>query len=243
MAHKNFLKRVYKFLRARYSPRGARISFAGSGEDIIMFDVLNKMGINKVFYIDIGSHNPIFGNNTYLFYKNSGNGVLVEPNKDLCELTMKKRPRDLCINAGVGKVNGRGTFFKFSRNTRNTFSSKEAEAWENISGDKARLEERAIISLDSIIETHCGGKAPDLISIDTEGSDLDILMGFSWSKRPKIFCVEVAASSQVLSKGNYESDLVSFMDSHNYKKLAMTPVNIIFIDNLDKNLTKNNDPI
>ena len=39
----NFVKRVIRFIRARYAPRGARMSFAGSGEDLIIADLFKGL--------------------------------------------------------------------------------------------------------------------------------------------------------------------------------------------------------
>ena len=220
-----FLKRGFNFLKARYAPRGARISFSGSGEDLIISDLLKEKGISKVSYIDIGAYHPVFGSNTYYFYKHGGHGVLVEPNADMCKKIRDKRSRDICINAGVGKEDGEADFYMFERATRNTFSKDEARAWEKLSGNKALIRKHHIISLNTIIRNHCAGKVPDLVSIDTEGYEVDILSGFNWSRRPKVFCIEVSSSS-----GNENLGVYELMEEHGYKLVSKTNVNSIFID-------------
>jgi len=229
---KTFFVRLGRFFRARYAPRGARQSFSGSGEDIIISDILTSLKVKNILYVDVGAHHPVFGNNTYLFYRSGEQGVLVEPNPTLCKIILKKRPRDICLSVGVGKENGEGVFFTFSHNTRNTFSLDEARAWEEQSGEKAKEEKRKIFSLDYIIDTYCS-RTPDIVSIDTEGYDFEILSGYSWKKRPKIFCIEVVASSGVQDLNNGEENIYSLMKKNGYTLTAQTPINVIFVDTMN----------
>jgi FkbM family methyltransferase len=219
MKNNNFFSKIIPFIKARYAPRGSRISFSQDGEDMIMNNVLKKLSVSKPFYIDIGAHHPVFGNNTYLFYKMGGRGVLVEPNSLMCNKLRSKRPRDICLNAGAGKLNGEEDFFVFSRSTRSTFSKDQANEWENLSREKPTLQKKKVISLDTIINSYCGDNNIDIVSIDAEGLDLDILSGFSWTKRPKIFCVES------------NNEVENLMERNSYKLVAKVFYNSIFVDN------------
>lgn len=217
---KNFFEKIIPFIKARYAPRGARQYFSESGEDIVMNNILRKFGVKKVFYIDIGANDPIFGNNTCLFYRAGGQGVLIEPNPALCQKIENKRPRDVCVNAGVGRSDSEADFFSFpNRSTRSTFSKAQAEAWEKSSGHKAYIQKQKILSLDTIINEYCHGRVPDLVSIDAEGFDEEILLGFNWSKRPKIFCIE-----------NQNGNIVPLMQKQGYKLSAQIFQNAIFVD-------------
>src|SRR3989344_1660792 len=152
----NFFVRLFRFLKARYAPRGAYPTFSGLGEDIVMDAILAKLGIKKASYIDIGAHNPIFGNNTYLFYRKGGRGVLVEPSPELCKEIKRKRPQDICLNAGAGKNDGEADFFAFPRrSTRSTFSKDQADTWERMSGQKPYVTKEHVFSLDTIITKYC----------------------------------------------------------------------------------------
>jgi len=215
----NLINKTVSFLKARFAPRGARLSFSQAGEDIVINNIFSKLGINKISYIDIGAHDPVFGNVTYLFYKQGGSGILIEPNNELCEKIRTKRPKDICLNAGAGGVDGEAGFYEFERSTRSTFSKEQAEEWEKLSGQKPKIEKKQIISLDSIINKYFVDNIPDLVSIDAEGLDFEILKGFSFSKRPKVFCVE--------STG----EMNEFMQNKGYKLESQILHNYIFIDN------------
>jgi len=232
---RDFFVKIIRFVKNRYATRGAIQSFSGSGEDLIIFDILKKLKKKAICYIDIGSHDPIYGNNTYLLYRNGGSGILVEPNKHLCNKTKLKRSRDKCLNLGVGGSDGEADFYFFDRDTRSTFSKEESIAWEKLSGQKAKIEKKKLLSLDSIIKM-LNGKNPDLVSIDTEGLEIDILSKYSWFKKPAIFCIENSASSGIRK----DNQIVSIMKKQGYVEVAKTFANSIFIrDEEYKNLIYN----
>lgn len=218
-----FIKKIIPFVRARYAPRGARLSFAGSGEDLIIDDLLKKYKISTPTYIDIGAYHPVFGNNTYYFYRKGLFGVMVEPNTHQYELIKKKRPRDICINAGVGTTVSESDFYLFDRDTRNTFSAKEALAWEKSSGNKPEIKKMKIINLERIIKEYLNGQTPDLVSIDTEGYEMEVLRGLNWKIKPRVFCIEVISSS---NEENVE--VFKFMNDKGYKVVGRTMFNAIF---------------
>lgn len=193
-----------------------------------MSDTLRKSGITKPLYVDIGAHHPIFANNTYLLYRQGGRGILVEPNKELCYVIQNTRPRDVCLNAGVGGHDSEEEFFSFPRSTRSTFSKVQAEAWQRESEERPTIEKKPIYSLDTIINTHCD-RVPDVVSIDAEGLDIEILSGFSWTRRPKIFCIESAVYDDGGIK-HVDSELASLMKQHDYTLVAKVLCNDIFVD-------------
>jgi FkbM family methyltransferase len=224
------LKRIINFIKARYAPRGAKISFSGCGEDVIAQSILSRLKIKKVSYIDIGAHDPVFGNNTYLFYKAGGKGVLVEPNPELYKKIRNSRPKDAVVNAGVGKIDDEADFYAFKRSTRNTFSKSDAENWEEISGERPQILRQKLISLDSLIEKYLGGTPPDFVSMDTEGFDEEILSGFSWRKRPKLFCIESVMPGNESGIKDRNSGVYSTMQNKGYILVAETTVNALFLD-------------
>src|SRR4051794_18414209 len=61
-------------------PNGPRLSFAQQGEDLVVDSLFGALKVAKPTYLDIGAYEPIRSNNTYLFYRQGGRGVLVEPN-------------------------------------------------------------------------------------------------------------------------------------------------------------------
>jgi FkbM family methyltransferase len=195
----------------------------------MMLDMLGEFGIKKATYIDIGAHHPIFGNNTYLLYKKGGHGVLVEPNPKLCEQIKSKRPRDICLNAGAGRIDGNADFFIFKRDTRSTFSPDQASGWQEESGQKPTMANHKIFSLDSIINQNFKDGHPDIVSIDAEGYDVEILSGFSFKKRPKVICIE-SVFREAEEANLHDQKIYNLFKINNYKLEVQTRNNSIFVD-------------
>lgn len=213
-------KKIIDFIKRRYSPRGAYISFSPTGEDLLIKQAIKKLGIEKPSYVDIGCHHPIFSNTTYLFYRDGSSGIVVEPNNDICQEISKARSRDICVNAGISDRDGKETFYIFERGTRNTFSKSQAEEWSKQSGQKYEEKLIDVISLNTLIKKS-KNSCPDIISIDTEGYEEKILSGFDWKIRPKIFCIESAGRKNLLT---------SLFLNKGYTVYAETPANTIFMD-------------
>ncbi len=214
------LKKIIPFIKARYAPRGGRVTFSQYGEDLIMMDILKKRGL-PLTYVDIGAHHPYFGNNTYLLYRNGGKGVLVEPNSALCKVIESKRPKDTCLNVGAGKVDGEANFYEFKQSTRSTFSKDQADVFTKKTGHKPKVEQKKILSLDSIIHESFAGEVPSLISIDAEGLDIQILSGYSFTIRPAIFCIETEETN---------GEVEALMQKEGYSVQAKILQNTIFVD-------------
>lgn len=215
----NLFKKVLTYIKNRYAPRGSVTSFSQSGEDLIIKKAFDELGIKRPTYIDIGCHHPVFGNITYLFYKNNSKGVAVEPNNKFFEIIKQKRSRDICINSGVGDHDGEENYYSFKRDTRNTFSKQQADEWKKQSGQDYEINKIKIYSLNSIINKYLDNKIPDLISLDTEGYEEVILSTFDWNYKPKIFCIESAGRKDALN---------TLFISKGYLVYAETPANTIF---------------
>ena len=54
---------------SREEIRLARFSFSQFGEDLVIEELLNQMGINHGFYVDVGAFDPVIGSNTLLLFK------------------------------------------------------------------------------------------------------------------------------------------------------------------------------
>lgn len=213
---KNNLYKVLKFIKNRFAPRGAKISFAQYGEDLLILAACRKLGLLNPKYIDIGCHHPVFGNNTFLLYEQGSRGIVVEPNPLITKTIRQKRPGDIVMPIGIGAMSGTLPFFTFeNRSTRNTFSRQHAMDWQKISGDRAKEIQIEMKTLNEIVT----GKF-DILCIDAEGYDFEILNAYDWKIKPGIIVVEIG-----------EQRLTDLIQSHGYTPFAETPSNAIFINN------------
>jgi hypothetical protein len=78
-------------------------SYSEDNEDLIVCEYLasQKVAVDQVKYLDLGSGHPTIMSNTYYFYSQGASGVLVEALPWSYDLYPAERPRDVVLKAGV----------------------------------------------------------------------------------------------------------------------------------------------
>lgn len=213
------------------APTEGRLSFAQQGEDIVLFHVLRDLlRVSAPSYVDIGAADPVNGNNTYLLYCTGGHGVLVEPNPTYVEQLRLRRPKDVVVAAGVGVGSAREADYYVIRGhpPLNTFSPKVVETLRPELGDDLveRVVKMPLVPVNALIKTHLG-KAPDLLSIDVEGLDLDVLRTLDYEAlRPGAI---IAETIQFGASG-VNDELLKFVLSKGYAVRGGSAINTVFVD-------------
>lgn len=206
-------------------------SYSQSGEDLIVRRALSRMHIKKPVYIDIGAHHPVKLNNTYLLYKEHGNGLLIEPNPAFIKHLKAKRKRDIILPYGLGATSqDTMDFFIMSNDYLSTFSKEEAENIEN-EGKNSIVEiiKVPIITVEEVIRTYLK-TCPNYISLDTEWLDFEILKSWDFHIcQPEVFCVETITYTQSNTEKK-RNEIFQFMHKKGYMVYADTYINTIFID-------------
>ncbi len=202
-------------------------SYAQGKEDVIVASLFQRLGIAQPSYLDIGAYHPTELSNTYLFYQRGGQGVCVEPDPTLAAEIIRQRPRDVCLNVGVGvDQTDTADFYVMSDRAYNTFSRVDAEKCQ--ASGRARIEQVVPTSLRTInsIMRERFPTTPNFVSMDVEGLDLDILKTFDFAKfRPEVFCVETLSYTEAKKL----TAIVDFMVHHGYLVYADTVNNTIFM--------------
>jgi FkbM family methyltransferase len=207
-------------------------TYSQSGEDLILETALAAMRINKPRYLDIGANDPIKLSNTYLFYKQGGSGVLIEPNQMLAERLAMKRPKDKVRVCGVGpEPNPKAKFYVLSAHTASTFSKHDADLACATGGIRLiDTKEVPILTLERIVSEEFEGGTFDLLSLDVEGLDEAIVLSTDWTKiRPSLICVETREFSPDYSGKRAVPILERLIDS-GYGLFGQTFCNSIFAD-------------
>lgn len=226
----NLLCKLLKKLN--FKNKKKKISYAQSGEDLIIDFVLNAMKLNSVTYLDIGAHSPDYLSNTYFFYKSGSSGVCIEADPELNEFFKKRRNRDTCLNCGIGPEDvGLSDFYLMSSSTLNTFSKEEAIKYESYGTNKIKAVIKVpIFGINSILEKYFIDRAPDIVSIDVEGLDFAIVSAIDFSRwRPKVFCIETLSYSETRQEVKND-EIIQFFKSKNYIVYGDTYINTIFVD-------------
>jgi hypothetical protein len=204
-------------------------SYAQQGEDLVLKNFFGYLQIPHPTYIDIGAHDPIWGNNTYLFYRTGSHGVLVEPNPDLTPKLRKVRPDDTVLEIGIGAkaddeevdyylIEGDGQLNTFSLARRDELRAGHAVFKGVI--------KRKLVNINKVLAQYFPTRAPDLFSTDTEGYDFTILSTLDFERfRPRVFCVETVQGYRI------EQDIVDLLKSKDYELRGGSFVNTMFVDN------------
>ncbi len=208
-------------------PDGRQFSYAQQGEDLIVLQALSMLGISRPSYLDVGAFHPMIGSNTYLMYAAGGRGVLVEPNPAMTKMLTEGRPKDVVVNAGVGigEATEADYYLIKDRPQLNTFSKAQVDRYVAEGGALHSTIRMKLEPIDGLIEDHFES-APDFLSIDVEGLDLEILQTMSFTRRPAVLCVE----SSVYGTTGLVRPLVEFMRAKGYAVRGGSMINTMFVD-------------
>lgn len=218
----------------KYIFRKFNVSFANSGEDILLNKLLSRHYKNR-FYVDIGAYHPWRLSNTYFFYLRGWRGICVDANPEAIRKFKQARPLDICVNNGVSDEKSKLKYYAL----RDEFATMNSFDYTAIEKEGLVDKIKEVVSVDCItLESLLDQYLPepnykiDFLSLDVEGFDLKVLRGNNWSKyRPTVLCVE----SNRLLRPSLADDVVVYLDSHGYELLGKTLTtytlgNLIFMD-------------
>ena len=166
-------------------------------QDLFAIFIIQK-NFHKTF-LEFGATDGISLSNSYILEKELGwKGVLVEPDNQWMEELKKNRAKSNILNKCIWKKTGEKMDFFSSENgvfsTLNEFkfSDKKSMPLNSESRNKkGKIVEVKTISLNDVIKDEFKNICPSYISVDTEGSEYEILNSFNFEKyRPAVFTVE-----------------------------------------------------
>jgi FkbM family methyltransferase len=189
-----------------------RIFYSQFGEDIVLKGFILR-NITDGFYVDVGCYHPKKYSNTYQLHKKGWRGI----NIDLDRLKIKAfnwaRPEDHNVTAAVSDQKSTVKVYNFGHYSLDS-TLDEHTAFKNrekIEGVR-EVETR---TLSEIIESSpFAGRQIDLLSIDTEGHDLNVLKSLDFEKyKPRLVIIETHLMNmdQIM-----ESELYKFLKKNGY---------------------------
>jgi len=178
--YKRYMVSIYHFLILKKS-------YSQKDEDQVLLSLLKKIKRSDVDYIDIGSNHPSDISNTYLLYRNGYNGILIEPNAELCNLSKKFRKKDKVLNIGVGIEVGVYPFYLSNTPVASSFLESHLEQRDMLLWG---VEYVPVLSVDTVVKS-MGLKSIGVLSIDVEGWNYDALISAKDSlDKVSILCIE-----------------------------------------------------
>ncbi len=199
-------------------------------QDLFALSVLNfKHG---GFFVEFGATNGVDLSNTFLLEKRFGwNGILAEPGRTWHETLRRNRNCNI-ETACVWKESGASLIFNATEwaelGTIDSFSSSDHHAQRRDVGSKYEVN---TISLIDLLEKYSAPHVIDYLSIDTEGSEGEILSSFDFDRyKFRLITCEHNFSSEretiysLLTKNGYERKYEAFSDFDDWYVLTRTDV-------------------
>lgn len=163
--------------------RNGRLSFAQSGEDMILAAIFCNE--KKGFYIDVGANNPFIQSNTYYFYRNGWNGINIDALPESMKAFRRYRKRDINIECAINDTEDTLDYYLFSPSFYNTLSNENIDEIKKIA-DFIGVKKVKTYKLSDILDKYKISSI-EFMSVDVEGFDLNVLKSNNWNKyRPKI---------------------------------------------------------
>ena len=149
--------------------------------------------IRDGFFVEFGATNGVTMSNTYLLEKHYGwTGILAEPNPDFHERLDRERDCNIshkCVYSSTGE------HVPFLCTEKGMYSRIKSINPDDHNEDRMRLDPEEVmvetVSLNDLLDEYNAPDTVDFMSVDTEGSELEILQAFDFSKRMvKTFTIE-----------------------------------------------------
>lgn len=216
----------------------AKLTFSQCGEDAIFSFIAFALKLKKPSYIDIGAYDPFELSNTARMYLEGSRGINIEPNPDRYENFIKHRKFDTNLNIGVSNKTGVLKYYIMDAPTLNTFSEKTASEYEEKHHRKIiKTLDIPVDTLDNIIKKYANNQFPDIMSLDVEGTEMDVLERLDFmASKPKVVCLETGIYTEA-GIPEHEKGTTDFLHSKGYFTYATNQTNKILVhkDCLDSN--------
>jgi FkbM family methyltransferase len=209
--------------------RDAQVSFSQEGEDRILARLTEQQGPG--FYVDVGAHHPTRFSNTALLYLAGWSGINIDPTPGTQRTFAKARPRDVNLQVGVAREPTTATLHEFSDPALNTFDARRAADLEATTDYRAvRTVQVEMLPLRAILDSHLPpGRAIDVLTVDAEGTDLEVLESNDWVRfRPRFVLAEWLGGVSLLDLP--EAPLVAYLARQSYTPIARTVNTVFFVD-------------
>ena len=178
----------------------------------------------KGFYVDIGCHGPRRGNNTYWLYKRGWQGILVDIEEEKVLSCRLARPRDTSRKCAV--TDHEGSVRVYSDKPFSTTSTIIAPTADKPSVRASSSDVQAT-TLTKLLTDVVAPNRFELLSIDTEGSDLNVLRGLDFEIfRPTFICVEELYKDSVLDIE--ASEVIKLLVRKGYHLISVAGFSLIY---------------
>ena len=201
--------------------------YAQEGEDLLLARLFGAK--TDGFYVDVGAHHAARFSNTFLLYRKGWRGINIDATPGSMKVFERMRPRDINIECLVAADDSPRPFYLLNESALNTVSTELAVEREK-SNALYRVAEKIVLAprrLSAILDQHLPkGQAIDLLTVDVEGSDLDVLRSNDWQAyRPAVILVELLDTTL---DNLYQNEMVAYLGEKSYRPIAKLYNTVVF---------------
>lgn len=205
-------------------------------------------GLNKIYmdafgfktdgsFVEVGAYDGVAWSNTNCLAQVGWKGLMFEPvpaHYKRCVANHKKHKKVKVVQCCIGDHNGDTKVYLGG--ALSTTSPEMVDIFNKLSWskrqrhNKKRFIESKIYTLDHMLEKHDWNQNFDVLVVDTEGTELEVLKGFSVDKwAPKIAIVEASEKHKDKEMGRHAGEINEYFESHGYDKIYCGGVNSVFL--------------
>ncbi len=172
-------------------------------------------------YVDVGAGYPDSSSNTWRFYQEGWEGLLIEPLPTFWYGLLRHRPRDRLLPIALSNVKG------FAR-------LRACEACSSLRPDWSIAEHAEILVETDTLSAVLAGYADirdrcQLCSLDVEGWERQVLEGVDWATfHPAIFIVEYRKFEADRLGDDLCQEWEPILLSHGYRRVGATSMNYLY---------------
>lgn len=138
------------------------------------------------FFVEIGANDGVTLSNTYLLEKEFGwKGICVEAIPELYNKLVINRPNSTCISRAVYKTSDEEIEFDIANENLlsgiSELISQNSVHYNNVKNNRKIIKVKTITFTD-LLDQNNAPKIIDYLSLDTEGSEYDILLSLDFNK-------------------------------------------------------------
>ena len=202
-------------------------------EDSLLWKIFK--GKKSGLCIEIGSYNGVDTSNTLFFEKVGWKCILVEPIKELCQQAKEFRKCTIVNAAVISQENQKSVPFNLVKGIETlSFTTTDPRHIQRIKNEGGKIEKRMVpaITMKKLIQRY-NVKRIDFITIDTEGSELEVLKGFDLNRtRPRFLIVEN-------NKGFADKSVSNYLKKYAYTHVKTTGCNDWYAQKNDLTIFRN----
>lgn len=172
--------------------------FSQNGEDYLLWNLFGYK--ESGFYVDVGAFDGVHLSNSFSFEQQGWSGICIEPHPTYFQLCRQSRPGVICLNVACVASDDVDTT-EFYVEELGLLSGIQGDREEDVRtrykwrGLKFKGFKRITVpasTLSAILTKHVPPETDiDFISIDVEGTEMEVLQGINLSQfRPRVIVIE-----------------------------------------------------